>query len=85
MSQDEIEKIKDVKNRHVNDLMSYYNVTGVGIGYKEVGGEETSTLCIRVYVIDKLPESELEEKDVLPSSIEEIPVDVIESGEIKAL
>ena len=85
MNQDEIEKIRGVKNRHVNGLMRCNNVTGVGIGYKEVGGEETSTLCIRVYVINKFPESELEEKDVLPSSIEEIPVDVIESGEIKAL
>jgi hypothetical protein len=42
-------------------------------------------LCFRVYVTQKLPLSKLSSKDIIPKSINNIPTDVVEIGEIKAL
>lgn len=54
------------------------NVHSIGIGYKVVQDEVTKDLCIRLHVVQKLPESILG-KSVLPKEINGIPTDVIES------
>jgi hypothetical protein len=41
--------------------------------------------CLRIYVSKKLPLNQLRAEDVIPSSIDGIPTDVIEIGELKAL
>jgi len=41
--------------------------------------------CFRVYVTRKLPLTQLRAEDVIPSSIDGIPIDVVELGEVKAL
>ncbi len=79
------ENAKRVKDKYTSELMSYPNVTGVGVGHKIKAGKEQSYICIRVYVTKKLVESKLKVKDILPVSIEEVQVDVIESGEFIAL
>lgn len=85
MDEQAYEKTKQVKEKYTSELMSYPNVTGVGVGHKVIAGKEQSYICIRVYVTRKLPKSELIEKDTIPHSIEGIPVDIIESGEFIAL
>ncbi len=85
MDQQEHDRAKQIMEQHKNELMSYPNVTGVGVGYRVKAGKRGSDICIRVYVIKKYPEKSLKEADILPSSIEGVPVDVIESGIIKAL
>lgn len=75
----DLERYEVVKRRHVGDLMHYPNVTGVGIGYRVVGGRRTDEQCIRVYVSEKVPERDLPAEAVLPRIIDGIRVDVIEA------
>jgi hypothetical protein len=59
--------------------MTRPNVTGVGVGYKVVGGRLTDVISIRVYVAKKLPKEALRPEELLPESLQGIPVDVIEA------
>lgn len=55
------------------------NVHAVGVGHKIVEGGLTEEPCVRLYVVQKLAESLLPEGAILPSAIDGIPTDVIES------
>ncbi|MDA1018288.1 MAG: hypothetical protein O3A00_28015 [Planctomycetota bacterium] len=55
------------------------NVHAMGIGRKQVQGGSTTTSCVRIYVVQKLPRSLLSPRDVLPAEIDGIPTDVIEA------
>jgi len=48
-------------------------------------GEEVDELCFVVYVTRKVSAFELKPEDVIPEYLDDIPVDVIDIGEIKAL
>lgn len=74
-----IQKAQEVKNAVASQLMTMPNVTGVGVGYKVVGGRRTDVIAIRVYVAKKLPKAALRPEEVLPESLQGVPVDVIES------
>ena len=80
-----IEEIRAVKDRHADDLFRRKNVVGLGIGYKEVEGQETEQLSLVVMVRKKESPSQLEATDLVPFEIEGVPVDVKEVGEIVAL
>jgi hypothetical protein len=80
-----IEEIRAVKDRHEGDLLKKKNVVGLGIGYKEVEGQETDQLSLVVMVRKKESPSQLDATDLVPSDIEGVPVDVKEVGEIVAL
>lgn len=56
----------------------YGGITGVGYGYKKVGGIATDRPSIIIYVEEKLPLGELSFNDVLPAAINNMPTDVIE-------
>lgn len=73
-----VERAKSVKERYVEKLKTYPNVTGVGVGYEIVAGRRTDRVSIRVYVRRKLPKTDLPPAAVLPDTIEGLPVDVIE-------
>lgn len=78
---DEIVKIKQVKEKVKEELMTKFsNVTGVGVGYRILKGERTNQICIRVYVEKKLPLAELQTNEILPTEIEGIRIDVIEGS-----
>lgn len=55
------------------------NVHAVGVGRKVVSGSETTALCVRIYVAQKMPESLLSPRDRLPKQMDGVPTDVIES------
>jgi hypothetical protein len=80
-----IEEIRAVKDRHGESLLEKENVVGLGIGYKEVEGQETGLLSLVVMVRKKESPSQLDATDLIPSEIEGVPVDVKEVGEIVAL
>ena len=80
-----IEEIRAVKDRRGEELLRKKNVVGLGIGYKEVEGQETGLLSLVVLVKKKESPSQLDATDMVPSEIEGVPVDVIEVGEIVAL
>ncbi len=80
-----IEEIRAIKDRHQERLLKQKNVVGLGIGFKEVGGQETGLLSLVVMVRRKESPFQLDATDLLPSEIEGAPVDVKEVGEIVAL
>jgi hypothetical protein len=57
-------------------LLAYPGVFHVAVGVKETAGELTDTLCFRVYVDEKVPESSLPADAVVPPEIEGVPTDV---------
>jgi hypothetical protein len=82
--QEQSERIKVVKRLHEDELLRKPNVVGVGIGYRRTAGEATRDLALVVMVSSKLPAALLGEQDLIPSSIEGIPVDVQEVGKLVA-
>jgi hypothetical protein len=54
-------------------------VHAVGVGYKIVDDKETATKAVRLFVVQKIAVSLLPPRDLLPKTIDGIPVDVIES------
>lgn len=78
-------KEKEVLNKNRKKLMKLTNVVAVGIGYKVKSGKRTYKLSIVFSVTKKLPLSELKKKDVIPTEIEGVVTDVVETGIIRAL
>ena len=79
------EKVQSVKNKYSQELLSKPNVVGVGVGYKQTGGVPTNKVALVVMVDHKVPASELTPEQMIPSELEGVPVDVQQTGEIKAL
>ncbi len=78
--QSQTEKIRAVRRTYEDELMSKANVVGVGVGYRQRGGERTGELALVVMVNKKVPEALLAPEDIIPSSLEGVPVDVQEVG-----
>jgi len=78
-------EVMEVKRRHEQELLRKVNVVAVGVGYCRRGGVPSKEVCIVVSVKNKVPLSKLRPQDVIPAKIENVPVDVVETGEIRAL
>jgi hypothetical protein len=85
VSEKAVQQAIAVKARHEARLMQKANVVGVGVGFREEGGRLTDQVALVVNVIRKLPEDQLAPEDLIPTEIEGVPVDVHETGEIRAL
>src|SRR5262245_55093971 len=64
------------KEKAENELLKLPGVTGVDIGFKEIGGKPTNTIAIRVLVEKKKPNVPAAQK--VPEEIDGHPTDVIE-------
>ena len=73
------------RGRHTADLLRESNVIGVGVGYKEKGGQKTDTPNLVVMIRKKIPLSKLKARDAVPPEIDGVTTDVREVGEIKTL
>ena len=60
------------------NLLRLPNVVGVELAPKITAGKETDNLAIRVKVTKKVPLFELRNEDIIPASIGEIPIDVVQ-------
>ncbi|NOZ62100.1 MAG: hypothetical protein GXO74_10500 [Calditrichaeota bacterium] len=80
-----IEQISLLKTKNLKSLKKKLNVSGVGVGHKIVQGKDTGEMCLTVLVKKKAPKSELSSRDLVPETLDQIPVDVIEVGNIVAL
>jgi hypothetical protein len=85
MSDQAMQRALEVKRRHEQELLRKANVLAVGVGYRRRGGQQTPEVCIVASVKNKVPASNLKPGDRIPASIEGVPVDVVETGEIRAL
>jgi hypothetical protein len=70
--------IDEAKARHEAELLALPNVTGVGIG------ERAGKPVIKVFVTEKVPESELAPDERVPSSLDGHEVDVEAIGIVEA-
>lgn len=75
----DVQRIYTVKNRYESELLKKANVTGVAVGYKTTGGVKTKQISIVVFVRKKLPIKALKRRDVIPSTLENVPTDVVEA------
>ena len=85
MNESAIQRAIEVKARYEASLLKKANVVGVGIGFREQGGKLTDEVALVVSVTRKLPATQLSPQDVIPDRIEGVPVDVRETGTIRAL
>jgi hypothetical protein len=85
MSDQSIQRAMEVKRRHEQELMRKANVVAVGVGYRTQGGQQIQEVAIVVSVKNKRPLSDLKPGDRIPASVEGVPVDVVETGVIRAL
>jgi hypothetical protein len=60
-----------------------HNVHGVGVANKIVDGKRTQTPCVRLYVVQKLPQSVVPRASRLPKFIDGVPTDVIEAPQAR--
>jgi hypothetical protein len=81
---DELERLRSVKNLYEADLMQKANVVGVGIGLRQRAGELTDEPVIVVSVLQKEPAGNIDAKDVIPTELDGVPVDVQAVGRLKA-
>jgi hypothetical protein len=85
MSHPTIQLAMSISERYQSYLMQKANVIGVGVGFREKDGKLGDEVAIVVNVTRKLPSHEILPEDLIPSEIEGVPVDVRETGEIRAL
>jgi len=62
-----------------------HNVVGVGLGTKFTKGKPTRQSCVRFYVDRKLGHTAIPPEFMLPSEVNGVPTDVIETGRFLAL
>jgi hypothetical protein len=84
MSDQTITRAQEVKRRREAELLRKPNVVAVGIGFRSRGGQATQEICIVVSVKTKVPAAQLKRGDLLPASIDGVPIDVVETGVIRA-
>ncbi len=81
----EISSVREVLKNARESLSGNPYVVATGVGYKMVGGKKSPDLSIVCSVKEKWPTSKLRKKDIIASSIDGIPTDIIQTGIIRAL
>ncbi len=72
--------IAEAQAKYDDYLMSFPNVVGTGIGYRQRAGQPTAELCLVVLVSRKLAPENLPSKALLPRQLDGVRIDVVESG-----
>ena len=70
------EAIVRIKEELADALLARREVRAVGVGFKEVAGEETAQLAIRIYVTQK--RTDVAPDQVIPATLQGVPTDVIQ-------
>lgn len=86
ISERELEHVRRVKRRHITALMQKANVVGVGIGIQKSEKRENYSHhpVLVVNVTRKVKRWKLRAKDIIPSEIEDVPVEIEAIGEPRA-
>lgn len=84
MTDTEIQRVQEALEGKRQELLSLDNVVSVGIGRKVTDGVTTDEVCAIVGVKQKLPESQIPEDQIVPSSVRGVTTDVQEVGEFVA-
>jgi hypothetical protein len=81
----DLNTVRKVLKNSRNQVFDRGNVVAAGVGFKVTAGQKTDSLSIMCSVVKKLPSSQLSSADLVPSTMDGIPTDVIETGVIRAL
>ena len=81
----ELPRVKGVLQRNRDQLLDRENVVATGIGYKTVGGRKTDKMSIVCSVARKVPTDQLKSGQQVPQALEDVPIDVVQTGPIRAL
>ncbi len=81
---DQIVQAQLARAAHVAALLARQNVVACGVGYKISGGQITAEPSVVVSVSRKLPIAQLSERDLVPSTLDGVATDVLETGVIRA-
>jgi hypothetical protein len=85
MSEQAVQRALEVKRRHESELLRKPNVVAVGVGLRTRAGQPTTEVCIVVSVTRKQPVAQLKRDEAVPASLEGVPLDVVETGVMRAL
>ncbi|HHX88134.1 MAG TPA: hypothetical protein GX693_08180 [Firmicutes bacterium] len=80
-----MKRSKKILPRFGHAMFKKANVVGVGLGYREKGGQQTREQAMLVFVTKKVPKAELQSGDLVPRSVQGSIIDVVEIGEVKLL
>ena len=80
-----INEVKMAKSALKDALLFRPNIVGLGVGYKQRAGRETSELSVVVMVRHKIPSISLAPGEMIPPVVDGVRTDVIEVGTIRAL
>jgi hypothetical protein len=81
----ELNTIREILRRNRDQLLKRSNVIATGVGYKTTDGQKTTTRSIVCSVAEKVAASQLSGRDMVPTTLEDIPTDVVQTGPIRAL
>ena len=81
----QLAKVQEAKRLNEEKFFALPNVLGVGVGYKDIGGKETTDLCMKVYVEKKVPKKDLSTDEIVVETADDVKTDVQETGIIDAL
>lgn len=81
---DAINTVRSALKQRSSELLARANVVATGLGYKVVDGKSTDTPCIVCSVVEKIAAAKLSARDLVPSEIDGVPTDVIQTGVIRA-
>jgi hypothetical protein len=81
----DLDTARSVLRQSSRELLARSNVTATGVGYKVSGGRRTKTPSIVCSVVRKVPAAALAAGDLVPTTIQGVPTDVVETGRIRAL
>lgn len=79
------DKIREMLQKEKKKLLKKEGVIAIGSGIKIIDGKPTDIPCITISVERKLIPTEIKKKDLIPTAIDSILTDVVESKIIKAL
>lgn len=80
----QIAQVARVRKEVTQDFMARRNVVACGVGYKIKGDQQTDIPSVVVSVTRKEPPEDLTPEDLIPKTVNEVPTDVVETGEIVA-
>lgn len=72
-----VDQVSELKDRVAAELRAIPGVTGVGVGYKYIGGVRTNIVGVTVSVAEKKETKDLPSEEIIPSVIDGVFVDVM--------
>lgn len=79
-----IDRITRAQDKHTEALLRLPNVIGTALGVKMVNDEPTGDLALVVLVRHKVPLESLQPDERIPATLDGVPVDVQEVGDVLA-